>query len=150
MRKQALCTDVIYIKSFSTMMNNTKINITGILCIVFYNYLSLIRYYSKLVKLGANISQFQMKSLFLFLKKLNKTYNFVFIICLFFLSFGTFLYLCRTTLFLTSWNKWLTMHQKFTWQISKTYEVEWISYCWRLRNSLYYWTLFFLRSISWL
>lgn len=90
MRKQALCTDVIYIKSFSTMMNNTKINIIGILCIVFYNYLSLIRYYSKLVKLGANISQFQMKSLFLFLKKLNKTYNFVFIICLFFYHLGRF------------------------------------------------------------
>lgn len=99
--KQALYTDVIYIKSFSIIKNNTKINIIGILCIMFYNYLILIRYYSKLVKLGANISQFQMKSLFLFLKKLNKTYQFVFIICLF-LSFGTFLHLCRTTLFLTS------------------------------------------------
>lgn len=41
-----------YIKIFSIMNFNTKINIIGILCIVFYYYLILIRYYSKLVKFG--------------------------------------------------------------------------------------------------
>lgn len=111
-----------YIKIFLIMKNKSKTNIIGILCIMFYKYLISIRYYSKLVKLGANIWQF-FSLYFCSLSNWMKTYHFVFFICLVFFLYhlGRFLYLCRTTLFLTSWNQWLTMHQQFSSQIIKTY-----------------------------